>query len=218
MNNTRLLRRAALATTTLAIGVLSPGVLADGTQMLNPPSIPIEQGSDIIMAGVGFLDGQPDTIDFDVPAGVSVVQVILYWEGQEVDAATHGDTDTIDVDGNAVTGERIGGPVSITGTFWTSSYRDDITGLGLVTNGANSLSVSGLDFGQRNNGAGVLVIVDDGVNTADLQLYDGNDYAFTECECPDDDEFDVTGDAMKPTQQDPALFVVGIEVHSPAGV
>lgn len=217
-------RRRALVVIAAAMGTVAGGALADGTQMLNPPSIPIEQGSDIIMAGVGLLDGQPDTIDFDVPAGVDIVQVIMYWEGQEVDKFTHGEMDTINVNGSDITGMRIGGPVPVTDTFWTSSYREDITGLGLVVSGPNSLSVSGLDFGQRNNGAGVLVIVDDGVNTADLQLFDGNDYAFTECQCPDDDEFDVvepvtfmfdTGKKDRTAQV--SLFVSSVALEDPTG-
>ena len=70
----------------------------------------------------------------------------------------------------------------------------------------------------------MLVIVDDGVNTADLQLYDGNDYAFTECGCPDDDEFDVVVPvtytfeaAAEDRTAKVSLFVSSVALEDPAG-
>ncbi len=89
------------------------------------------------------------------------------------------DTDTITLNGTeAITGDRIGGPTLFFSNAWTSSYRKDITSLGLVAQGANTITVEGMDFSRANNGAGILVIVDDGTDPADIQIKDGNDCAF----------------------------------------
>lgn len=155
-----------------------PGIaFGDGTEMLGDPSIAIAGGSGVAAAGVGVVEppigtGQPGTINIDVPG--SVVQVLVYWEGQNSDATYD---DTINVDGNAVTGTLIGGPTRFFGGAWSSTLRADITGLGLVAPGPNALSIDGMDFTRRNNGAGVLVIYDDGT-TSEIGLKDGNDLAF----------------------------------------
>ena len=73
--------------------------LADGTETLGPPSIPIASGTGVIAAGVG-LATQPGDISFSVPAGATVKQVLLYWEGQDFGTFT-GDADII-VNGNLV--------------------------------------------------------------------------------------------------------------------
>ena len=59
----------------------SAQALADGTETLGTPSIAIASGSGIVAAGTGMVD-QPGTIDIAVPAGATVNQVLLYWEGQ----------------------------------------------------------------------------------------------------------------------------------------
>jgi uncharacterized repeat protein (TIGR01451 family) len=151
--------------------------LADGTETLGPPGITIESGTGVIVAGVG-LANQPGDIIFDVPAGATVQQVLLYWEGQDFETDTGGD-DTISVEGSTVTGTKIGGPI-----FWpddgvSTTYRADITGLGLVAPGSNTLTVGGLgDFTNFANGAGVLVIVDDGASPSSIEIRDGNDLAW----------------------------------------
>ena len=169
----RLYSAALAALVVLATAV--PPVFADGTETLGVPSVPIAAGSDVIVTGVGLSLGQPDDITFNVPAGASVEQVLLYWEGRRTEN-TSGD-DTINVNGVDVTGNLIGGPI-----IWTSSgtnevYRADITGLGLVGAGANVLTVGGLNFEIVNNGAGVIVIIDDGSQSI-IQVRDGNDLAF----------------------------------------
>jgi hypothetical protein len=160
----------------LLIGIPSGKVLADGTETLGPPSIAIASGSGIVAAGTG-LDTQPGTINVNVPVGAAVNQVLLYWSGATV-GNSPGDN-TIEIDGIEVTGTLIGGPAfffSSGGDIYHSSYRADITGLGLVSPGANMLAVSGLNFGFEDSGAGVLVIFDDG--SADIQIRDGLDLAF----------------------------------------
>ena len=95
----------------LIISAIEPAtVFADGTETLGPPGIPIAAGSGIVAAGTG-LATQPGDINFTVPAGATVEQVLLYWEGQDFGSFT-GDN-TITVNGINVTGIQIGGPV-----FW----------------------------------------------------------------------------------------------------
>ncbi len=157
----------------LLVSVVSVALVrADGTETLGTPSITIESGSGIVAAGTGLIM-QPGTIDIDVPVGATVKQVLLYWEGQSPNS---GD-DTITVDSNPVTGTLIGGPTLFFSDKKSSTFRADITGLGLVGPGSNSLEVAGLSFGFADNGAGVLVIFDDD-GSADVQLRDGNDLAF----------------------------------------
>lgn len=174
----------------VALAVPLSSVLADGTETLGPPSIAIANGSGHVAAGTGLIN-QPGTINVNVPAGTIVKQVLLYWEG-------HGDCGdpgpaascqlgkNISINGNAVTGTLIGGPTFFytlpIGQFYSLSYRADITALGVVTPGANTLTVSGVSFDSPAvpgfaNGASVVVIFDSGT-TADIGIRDGNDNAF----------------------------------------
>jgi hypothetical protein len=146
-------------------------MFADGTETLGSPSIPIAEGSGFVAAGTGLYDMQPGTIDIDVPG--TVVQVLLYWS-VEFSGAGPGDH-TITVSGNSVTGTSIGGPTLFYGDVSLQSFRADITGLGLVFAGSNTLAVSDLADGL---GAGVLVIFDDGSGATGIQIRDGSDLAF----------------------------------------
>lgn len=157
---------------------ISSLALADGTETLGPPSIAIASGTGMVAAGTG-MEAQPGTIDINVPG--TVQQVLLYWSGGMVGNVA-GD-DTITVDGNAVTGTLIGGPTFFFARsgaqLWFSSYRADITALNLVNPGANSLSVSDMAFDAlETNGAGVLVIFDDGSDPVEIDVRDGLDLAF----------------------------------------
>jgi len=146
--------------------------LANGTETLGEPSIDIATGSGIVAAGTGLVD-QPGFIVIDVPGDVS--QAILYWEGRR--SGTRPGDDTLLVEGNAVTGEIIGGPTFFAGTSYSSVYRADITDLGLVTGGPNSLMVEGFDV-SRPHGAGLMIVYDDGSTVADIDLKDGVDIAY----------------------------------------
>ncbi len=166
--------RCGVAVLLLMLSSISP-LLADGTETLGAPSIAIAGGSGIAAAGVGLLT-QPGIININVPAGATVQQVLLYWEGQNFSAT--GDEDIV-VNGNAVTGTLIGGPTNFfltggTTPTYSTTYRADITSLNVITDGANAVSVEGLIYDRAANGAGILVIYDDG-NDVDLQLSDGND-------------------------------------------
>ena len=154
-------------------GILPREVLADGDETLGTPSIDIEPGSGILAAGTGLLT-QPGTINIPIPPGVTIKQVLLYWEGIK------NPDDTIIVNGTTITGILIG-----TGHSDRFCYRADITGEGLVNPGSNnSLLVNGLTF-DTNNGAGVLVIIDDGFNAAEIDLRDGDDFAYASAPGPD---------------------------------
>jgi hypothetical protein len=157
-------------------------VRADGTETLGPPSIPIQPGTGIVAAGVGLLNGQPGIISFSVPSGATVKQALLYWQGVSNSGAAdapNGDN-TIEVNGNPVTGTQIGGPTNIPdpNTF-INSYRADITSTNQVSPGTNSLTIGGLSFSRSNNGAGVIVIFDDGSGASGIDIRDGSDFAFS---------------------------------------
>jgi LPXTG-motif cell wall-anchored protein len=158
--------------------------LAEGDETLGPPAIDIADGTGIAAGGVGLFNSGAGAIDVQVPAGATINQVLLYWEGHVLEG--NEPDDTIVVEGTDVTGTPLasapqyfyekGGPVS------SQAFRADITDLGLVAAGANTVDVSGLEFvrGDDNvaNGAGIIVIYDDGSGTTTIDLRDGVDLAF----------------------------------------
>ncbi|MBN2161956.1 MAG: hypothetical protein JXR25_03825 [Pontiellaceae bacterium] len=170
------------ATCSIACCILASLIMheayADGTEFLGTPSIPIAPGSDLVVAGTGLADAQPGEIALNIPADVSIAQVLLYWAGR---GREYGLTeDTIQVNGTAVTGPCIGGPSFI--PLPSNTFRADITELSSALNWisagqTNVLTVDGLDFLYHNAGAAVVVILDDG-NTADIQIMDGDDFAY----------------------------------------
>ena len=152
------------------------------TETLGDIGIPVAEGSGIIAAGVGLVGDpavtQPGQINITVPGDVK--QVLLFWEGQYNGSGTDGE---IVVDGFAVTGTLVGGPTKFFGNAWSSTQRADITSLGLVNLGLNTLTVEGMDFtymnpDYQNNGVGVLVVYDDGSGLAEIGIKEGNDCAY----------------------------------------
>ncbi|MDH4145579.1 MAG: hypothetical protein OEY23_10500 [Acidimicrobiia bacterium] len=166
---------AAVLTTAALVGGGATIAAADGTETLGAPSIAVASGSGVVAAGVGLGAAQPAAIDLVVPAGASVEQVLLYWEGHHSNPA-NGDG-TVNLGGTDVTGVAIGGPTLFFGTNYSSTYRADVTALGLISAGANSVAIGGMDFDRANNGAGLMVVYADGT-TADIGLRDGNDLAY----------------------------------------
>ena len=167
----------------LAVLGWQPMAAADGQpDTLGPPSIPIAEGSGVATGGTGMHGDQTNTsITVNVPAGATVKQVLLYWEGH---FNTGGPDDTIVIAGQTVTGTEIGGPPTLFfADVKATTYRADITSLNLVSPGANTLPVSGLEFSYRSNGAGILVIYDDGTDTI-IQLRDGSDLAYHKFAAP----------------------------------
>lgn len=167
----------------LLLGALMATTIAyaDGTETLGAPTIPIASGSGIIAAGTGMIQ-QPGAITLTLPAGVTIKQVLLYWEGQ-MRTAVAGDN-TIRVNGSQiVTGQLIGGPTLFSGNAYNSSFRADITNLGLISPGINLLTLDSLVFERppaapAANGAGVLVIYDNGATATDTYIRDGLDLAY----------------------------------------
>jgi len=157
---------------------------ADGTETLGPPSIAISSGTGVRAAGVGLNDAQPGNITVDIPVGASVEQVILYWGGNNQTTGELTPTDTIQVAGNSVTGDFIGGNTQYSGNEVTVSYRADITNLDLVVDGISIFSVGGLDFTEEQYGAGVIVIFNDGSAASQVDLRDGNDFAMIDFSPP----------------------------------
>jgi hypothetical protein len=153
--------------------------VADGTETLGPPSISIANGTGIVAAGTG-LETQPGSINFSVPEGAAIRQVLLYWSGE---FRTSSDS-KIKVNTFEVTGDLIGGPSNFYSDVKVETFRADITGLGVVSSGPNSLLLDDLNFDKLKSGAGVLVIYDDGSSPADIQLRDGQDLAFVNFDPP----------------------------------
>jgi len=175
----RIIRKLIVSAALAGVLAAAPlGALADGTETLGPPSVPIAAGTDVIVAGVGLATGQPGTINLNVPAGATVKQVLLYFSGFFKQASDSPAAMTVQVGGNNVQAARIGGPTFFFTGNYPATYRADITGLGLISPGANSVQVGGLAFTSVNHGAGLLVIFDDGSPAANIQVRDGTDTAF----------------------------------------
>ena len=182
------IRKALLLFAAVALVVTTGNLLADGTEQLGTPSVAIQSGTGMVSAGTGtnaqpgILHDEFNNTGFEVPAGATVKQVLLYWEGFAAENGQPGD-DTITVTkgavSNSVTGTLIGGPTLFFNGATASVYRADITGLGLVAAGFNTLAVSDMDFTSANNGAGIIVVFDDGSTPTVLGIKDGSDLAFT---------------------------------------
>jgi hypothetical protein len=95
------------------LAVAFGGMLADGTETLGAPGIQIESGTGLFANGAGMIS-QPGTLTVEVPAGASVRQVLLYWEGFMATNTAGDETTTVAINGGAgvpVTGTlKIGGP------------------------------------------------------------------------------------------------------------
>lgn len=142
------------------------------TETLGPIGIPLNAGTGIVVGGVGMRDAMNGTMSFTVPG--TVTQAILFWEGNNPTAV--GDNQ-ITFGGSPVTGTQVGGFTYFYSNAWTSTWRADITGLGLVESGANSIEVTGMDF-TKDNGVGIVVIYDDGSDPAEIGIREGNDCAY----------------------------------------
>ncbi len=166
--------------------LLSSAAQADGQETLGPlEGVEIANGTGVLLAGTGLF-AQPGSILINVDEDVTIEQVFLYWEGTALSEEEQGATDTILVNGQPLTGDRIGGATSYKSPYWISTYRVDVTGLGLLANGPNEVVVDGLDFTYANNGAGLAVIVDDGASDVSLELRDGSDFAYYAFKAPFD--------------------------------
>lgn len=149
--------------------------------------------TDVAAAGVS-LEGTPtDSIDLGLPADATVDQVLLYWAGNFSPSGSP--DDTIEVEGDEVTGEVIGEPGGTpfyrlrinkkTQVVKTQAYRADITDLGVVGPGANLVEVGGLDFDVKALGAGLIVLYSvPGEKVSEVHLNEGLDVAFANFKNP----------------------------------
>lgn len=196
------MRTRSLITALLSIVVLAaaPQALADGTETLGPPSVALANGTGVVVGGAGMqaFPDLPNSFSVTVPTGAIVKQVLLYWEGHHSSPMHAAGDNMISVNGTPVIGTLIGGPTTFfaqsagaeDGTEDFSAYRADITGLNLVSAGANTLAINdmlfasnfptGSPFNQGNDGAGVLVIYDDGTDAGVIGVRDGLDLAYFE--------------------------------------
>ncbi len=214
--------RFCAAIAVVAASLVCPvDVRADGTESLGAPAVAIASGTGVAAAGVGLAESQPGTIQINVPSGARVEQVLAYWTCQY---RISGDPE-IEVDSTPVTGASIGGPAvffDIEGVpVYSETYRADITGLGLITSGPNSVPIGGLACGGafENSGAGILVIYSmASAPPAVIDVRDGQDLAF----CAFEDPLTTTVEqefVFAPTDADRTakLWLLVASVHSLSG-
>ncbi len=161
--------------------VSSSNAQANGTETLGPPNIVIAPGTSLSIEGTGAIT-QPGTINLAIPAGATIKQVLLYWQGYMIANVAGDNTISVSNDGGAtstpVTGTLIGGQTFFFNNAHASTFRADITNLQLVGAGSTTLLVSNMGFTRANNGAGALVIYDTGTANASIAIRDGSDLAF----------------------------------------
>ncbi|MGC9326772.1 MAG: DUF3344 domain-containing protein, partial [Candidatus Hinthialibacter sp.] len=150
----------------------------------------ISGGSDIVSSGTGLEtlpDGVSGQILIDVPG--EIVRAFLYWEGETSHGVPQGVIDTITVNGEEIYGILIGGPEVFYseegyGDIIYQSYRADITEM--ITPGTNTITIDDADFDypvdQIADGAGVLVVYEDGSGDSEIFIRDGQDLAYHEYE------------------------------------
>jgi hypothetical protein len=158
-------------------GLCASNVYAYTEDSLIPFNNSLQPGTGLIHAGVGLSAGPSALLNVDVPVGVQVKQVLLYWMGQ-------GSLDAwIGVNGlPEVRGARVGyGPMPL---HAPNMFRADVTSLGFIKPGRNTLTFSRYRFGFRNLGAHVVVVVDDGSGVRPLVLRDGVDVVYGPAPAP----------------------------------
>lgn len=160
---------------------------ADGTETLGPPSIVVASGTGVAVGGVGLFT-QPASFTVTVPDDAVVKQVLLYYEAGHHPGDVSGDTPDHDVqiNGVVVSAQLIGGPTFFYGDVQTATHRADVTALGFIHPGTNTVVVNGLDADEVDDGAGVFVIYEQPGRSVQLGLVDGNDIAFVGFESPRD--------------------------------
>ena len=138
-------KRGVVASLLGGAALVTMGIVwANGTEILGPPDIAIQSGTGVVSAGTGMI-AQPGAINIDVPAGATVKQVLLYWEGFMA-ADAPGDSTILVAKGGPsteVAGTMIGGPTLFFSGAWASAFRADITNLGLISAGPNALTLDG---------------------------------------------------------------------------
>ena len=186
----------------LSAAISASSAFADGTETLGPPSVTISpSATKVLSAGVGMTGfvNAPNSFPVAVPAGATVHQVLLYWGGHFSTGEFVGAPDSlISVNGTPVAGTQIGGPAFFFGVPGPidehfTTYRADITAMGLVGAGPNTLTISNMAFSsflgpKANDGAGVLVLYSELTDAAGgfLGVRDGLDLAYIDFPSPRD--------------------------------
>ncbi len=171
------------ATSLTVVGILTVGTTISETFPLDSiiDSVgPLADFETFVLAKLAHVELESVTI---IPMGLapdgggsySIDNIIWHGAGFGSSPCIGGD-DMISVNGMDVTGELIG-ESSVMPLGASQAYRADITALGLVTDGANSLSLDGMSFSANNDSAGIIVIYDDATMNQKIQILDGHDFA-----------------------------------------
>jgi hypothetical protein len=186
-NEERLMKRKLLLVLTamaVLLGMISTPTFqstawADGTETLGVPTLAVQPtGSGIALSGVTPCSCGEATIGVEVPENVTVTQVLLYWYAALQDNTNP--NNMITINGEVITGTRIGGPTAFWDQVYFTAFRSDITAYGWVTSGQTSLTAD-LPFTVEETveeGVGITVIYSDGVTNERIWLRDGLDLAF----------------------------------------
>jgi hypothetical protein len=170
--NSNMFRLILIAMFSLVVSI--PSVFADGSETLGPVSIGIDPGTSIVVAGTGMSQNNSGEIEVDLPLGADMKQVLLYWQGFTDGNGPTSDQNKITVNGTPITA---GLPIGMV-VDKSYCYREDITDITVVNSGAIKIMVEDMGFNGVNNGAGILVIFDDGSDLAAIDIRDGYDYAW----------------------------------------
>lgn len=160
--------RRALIGVCASLGLgLAPGlVMADGTEALGVPSIPILNGSEAATTATS-LSGGNGLLTINLPANATIKQVLLYWEGRRLDTESGQDENSLflisDSFEGAVVGKLIGGPSAEFDSLAATnarprSFRADITSTGAVVAGNQFIGV--VSGNPTTQSASVVVIYD----------------------------------------------------------
>ncbi len=169
----------------ITLGIPSSYLIQTNDENLGPATFQVASGTGMVTAGVGLLT-QPGNLKIDVP-NHTIKQVLLYWQGFMTTGTPVDETIILKKQGGSevtITGEKIGDicpdKTNCPGNFpyYSATFRADITNHNLVTNGTNNFTVSGLTFSKASNGAGMIVIYDDGTAKGSIGILDGHDFAY----------------------------------------
>lgn len=156
---------------------LTSTAFADGTEQLNPTSLPLTGGSGIVSNGVGLEDTGNGAMALEIPSGSVATQTVLYWVGRNLPITPGFNpapaTDTIQVNGVDVIGNLIGGDGD---AYNGLVYRADITAAFPYVGTTLNLALDGFDF-PRNNGAAAFTTYIDVAGSL-IDVFDGRDYAW----------------------------------------
>lgn len=146
--------RCSVAAVALSLALGASVAHADGNETLGTPSIPIASGTDFVSEGVS-VQGGPANVEFNVPAGATIKQVLLYW-GEVRSGAVGQNANRLRVFNTVVQGVQIGD------TFHSNNFRADVTQQGFVVPGNNVIPLASLQTDGGIQGAAFLVIYDAG--------------------------------------------------------